>query len=91
MHVGHHRALELLADLGKDAAAFLDAGPAEALDAGAVGFVVGCFEDELDAELGANLLDGGSHLPGKGFVLKRAGSEQEERLLPANDYVLDVE
>ena len=31
------------------------------------------------------------HFPGKGFVFKRAGPEQEEGFLPADDYVLDVE
>ena len=91
VHVGHHRALELLADFGEDTAAFLNARAAEAFHARAVGFVVGGLEDELHAEPGADFLDGGGHFPGKGFVFKRAGPEQEEGFLPADDYVLDVE
>ena len=51
----------------EDAAAFGEAGAAEALNAGAVGFVVAGFEDVRDVEVCGDALDGGGEGEAVGF------------------------
>ncbi len=89
--VCHNRALEFFPDFLEDAAAFFNARTTEALHAGAVSLIIGGFENELNPEACADVLDGLCHFPGKVLVFEGAGTEQEERLLPADDYVLNVE
>lgn len=75
----------------EDAAAFGEAGAAEAADGGAIGFVVAGFEDVGDAEVGGDALDGVGH--GAGVLLglddTRAGDEEE--LAAAYGDVADIE
>ena len=89
VHVGHHRDLQLLADFGEDAAAGLETEAAEALDAGAVGFVVRGFEDEGKLEPIADLFDAAGHLPRELFAFKRTGTKQVERAGAADFNVLN--
>ena len=56
----------------------VEAGAAEAFDAGAVGLVVAGFEDEGNAEVGGDALDGVGHGADVGFGLDDAGAGDEE-------------
>jgi len=62
----------------KDARAFNEAGTAKAFRAGAVGFVVAGFEDEGNAEIGDDALNGLGHFEGVGLRLDDAGTSDEE-------------
>ena len=75
----------------EDAAAFREAGAAEAADGGAVGFVVAGFEDVGDAEVGGDALDGISHGAGVGLGLDDAGAGDEEEFASAYGNVADIE
>ena len=75
----------------EDAAAFGEAGAAEAADGGAVGFVVAGFEDVGDAEVGGDALDGVGHGAGVLLGLDDAGTGDEEEFAAAYGDVADVE
>jgi hypothetical protein len=77
--IGEDREAVGLADGAEDAAAFSEAGAAEAVDGGAVGLVVAGLEDVGDAEVGGDTLDGVGELASVWFGLEdaRAGDEEE--------------
>ena len=65
-------------EVGENAGAFNKAGAAEASDAGAIGLVVAGFEDEGDAEVSRDALEGVGHGADVGLALDDAGSGDEE-------------
>ena len=91
MDVSQNGQAGALADGSEDAAAFDEAGAAEAADGGAVGFVVAGFEDVGDAEVGGDALDGVGHGAGMLLGLDDAGAGDEEELAAAYGDVADVE
>ena len=84
VYVGEHRQARIFRDAAEDARALREAGAAKALHAGAVGLVVAGFEDERDAEVGRDALDGLGHGAGVGFGLDDAGAGDEEEPARAN-------
>jgi len=66
-------------DLREDAKAFGEARPAEGIYGGAVGFVVGGFEDEGDAGVGGDFRDALREHTRVGFGLDDAGTGDEEK------------
>ena len=69
-----------LSEAAQDRGAFDEAGSAEAGDGGAVGLVVGGFEDERNAEVGSDALDGFGHGADVLLALDDAGAGDEEEL-----------
>jgi len=62
----------------QDGRAFFEAGTAEAGDGGAIGLVVGGFEDVRNAEVGGDALESVGHGADVGFALDDAGTGDEE-------------
>ncbi len=75
----------------ENAAAFGEAGAAEASDGGAVSFVVAGFEDVGDAEVGGDALDGVGHGAGVVLGLDDAGAGDEEEFAAAYGDGADIE
>ena len=71
-------------EAAEDARALEKAGAAKAFDAGAVGLVVAGFEDEGDAEVGGDALQGVGHGADVGFAFDDAGAGDEEEPARAN-------
>ena len=76
--VGEDGEAVVLGDGAEDARAFGEAGAAEAVDGGSVGFVVAGFEDVGDGEVGGDALDGVDEGAGVGLGLEDAGAGDEE-------------
>ncbi len=82
--VGEDGEMVGLADGAEDASAFGEARTAEAMDGGAVGFVVAGFEDIGNAEVGRDALDRIGHHAGMLFGFDDAGAGDEEELAVAD-------
>ena len=78
VNVGEDGEIEIGFDFGEDAEAFVEAGAAKGFDGGAVGFVVGGFEDVGDAGVGGDFRDALGHFAGVGFGFDDAGAGDEE-------------
>ena len=68
----------IFGNAAKDARAFIEAGTAKALDAGAIRFVVAGFEDEWNAKIGGNALHSFGNRTGVVLRLDDAGTGNEE-------------
>ena len=80
MDVGQDGEAELFFDAGEELEAGCEAGAARAAAGGAVGFVVGAFEDDVEVGLGvaeAGENGGDSAAGGRVFERARAGDEQK--------------
>lgn len=73
--------MELASDVGKEATAIAQAGSAERVSGGAVGFVVGGFENKINPFVTADGVEFFCHAPGKGGRLDDARAEKKEKLL----------
>lgn len=91
MNVGENGQTRVLGDGAEDAAAFDEAGPAKALDRGAVGLVVAGLEDVGDAEVRGDVLNSVRHLPRMSLGLDNAGTADKEELAAAYRNVADIE
>ena len=72
VHVRHDRHIQFFTDVSQDTASLLHARSAEAGNTSAVGFIIRCFEDELDTEACAYFFDISRHAVRKFLLLKRA-------------------
>ncbi len=70
----------IFGDAAEDARAFFETGTAEAFYAGAIGLVVAGFEDEGNAEVGGDALDGFGDGAGVSLRLDDAGTGDQEEL-----------
>lgn len=84
VHIGQHGEAGFAGEAGKNACALKEAGAAKAFDAGAVGFVVACFEDVRDAEVGGDALDGVGHGAHVRLALDDAGAGDQEEATRSN-------
>jgi hypothetical protein len=84
--VGQYGKACRLGDAAKDAGAFNDAWAAEAVDRGAIGFVVAGLEDVGNAQVGGDALDGIGHGAGVLFGLYDAGTGDEKELSVADGH-----
>ena len=91
VNVGRDRHAELLANFSKNPAALARSGSAKRTHRCAVGFVEGCFENEMDAGAIGDVLERARHVPGEGLRLERAGTEDEKGHGSADWNMADVE
>ena len=78
VNVGEDREMEIGFYFGEDAKAFGEAGTAESFYGGAIGFVVGGFEDVGYAGVGGDFGEALGHIAGVGFGFDYAGAGDEE-------------
>ncbi len=83
VHIGHDGKSKALADLGEHGQCRFEADAALARQRGPVGFVVGRFVDEPDAELGADFLERARHLECvcAAFHLARTSEHRDRRVV----------
>ena len=91
MNVGEHRDVHFVFDFFQDAQALFEAGAAEAVDRGAVGFVVGRLEDEGHIQRTRDALDDFRHEQGMLFAFNHARARDEEEVARADADVIDLE
>ena len=91
MDVGEDGEIILLGDGPEDAGAFDYSRTAEAVDRGAVGFIVAGFEDVWDAKVGGDALDRVGHHAGMLFGFDNAGAGDEEEFSATYGDVADLE
>ena len=84
VNVGKDRRAGIPGDAAEDARAFSQAGTAEALHAGAIGFVVTGFEDERNLEAGSDALKGFGHGARVRLRFDDAGTGDEKEPARAN-------
>ena len=87
--VGEDGQARLPGQAAKYACALCKARATEALDAGAIGFIVAGFEDVGNAQVGGDALDGVCHGAHVGFTFNYAGASYEEKLACADMHGTD--
>ena len=75
----------------ENAQAFFEPGSAEAFQRGAVGFVVGGFEDEREVQRAGDALDDLRHADGMLFALDDARAGDQEEMSRADADVIELE
>lgn len=82
--VGEDWQVQVGFDFGEDAQAFFEARAAEGFDRGAIGFVVGGFEDIGDAAISRDFGDIFRHVSSMGFTFDDARASDEKKRIAAS-------
>ena len=90
MDVGGDGNAERLADFAEDPATFFDPRPTEGPHRGAVRFVEGGFENEMNPRAVRDFLERMGHFPRKRFTFKGAWAQDKKRSRAADGDIADV-
>lgn len=83
MDIGRYGNAKVVGNLTEPWNALIETGPTLTGDAGAIGFIVGSFEDVLPTEIPANIGTGLPNFEGGFIIFQNAGTADEEKFFSA--------